>query len=163
CADPIYATAQKPGQSTCISATAFTQPVMTITTHSTKTTTSPLRLAHKAKAVGESKRVAKSVENVSQTDSVNLESILNDIETISEDILAIQLEKSKSRDNLSHNHNNKDDDRAKKPYRSEMNLYLQYDGTNPTISPATTETEIGTSTPAVTTSSESGNRWDGKL
>ncbi|XP_016997543.2 uncharacterized protein [Drosophila takahashii] len=97
-----------------------------------------------------------------QTDSVNLESILNDIETISEDILAIQLEKSKSRDNLSHS-NNKDDDRAKKPYRSEMNLYLQYDGTNPTISPATTETEIGTATPAVTTSSESGNSGSSKL
>nr|XP_036674995.1 serine/threonine-protein kinase ste20 isoform X5 [Drosophila suzukii] len=97
-----------------------------------------------------------------QTDSVNLESILNDIETISEDILAIQLEKSKSRDNLSHN-NNKDDDRAKKPYRSEMNLYLQYDGTNPTISPATTETEMGTATPAVTSSSESGNSGSSKL
>ncbi|XP_033165708.1 proteoglycan 4 isoform X5 [Drosophila mauritiana] len=100
-----------------------------------------------------------------QTDSVNLESILNDIETISEDILAIQLEKSKSRDNLSHN-NNKDDERVKKPYRSEMNLYLQYDGTNPTISPATTDTqttEIGTTTPAVTTSSESGNSGSSKL
>ncbi|XP_016954250.1 uncharacterized protein LOC108027343 isoform X5 [Drosophila biarmipes] len=97
-----------------------------------------------------------------QTDSVNLESILNDIETISEDILAIQLEKSKSRDNLSHS-NNKDDDRAKKPYRSEMNLYLQYDGTNPTISPATTETEMGTATPAVTSSSESGNSGSSKL
>nr|NP_001287196.1 uncharacterized protein Dmel_CG15186, isoform K [Drosophila melanogaster]AHN57195.1 uncharacterized protein Dmel_CG15186, isoform K [Drosophila melanogaster] len=100
-----------------------------------------------------------------QTDSVNLESILNDIETISEDILAIQLEKSKSRDNLSHN-NNKDDERAKKPYRSEMNLYLQYDGTNPTISPATTDTqttEVGTTTPAVTTSSESGNSGSNKL
>ncbi|XP_050744776.1 proteoglycan 4 isoform X1 [Drosophila biarmipes] len=161
-AEPIYATAQKPGQNTCISATAFTQPVMTITTHSTKTTTSPLRLAGKAKAVGEAKKVAKSAENVSQTDSVNLESILNDIETISEDILAIQLEKSKSRDNLSHS-NNKDDDRAKKPYRSEMNLYLQYDGTNPTISPATTETEMGTATPAVTSSSESGNSGSSKL
>uniref|UniRef100_A0A6P4DVM0 Uncharacterized protein LOC108037402 isoform X5 n=2 Tax=Drosophila rhopaloa TaxID=1041015 RepID=A0A6P4DVM0_DRORH len=97
-----------------------------------------------------------------QTDSVNLESILNDIETISEDILAIQLEKSKSRDNLSHNQNNKDDDRAKKPYRSEMNLYLQYDGTNPTISPATTETESERYS-GVTTSSESGNSGSGKL
>ncbi|XP_017046679.1 ena/VASP-like protein isoform X2 [Drosophila ficusphila] len=97
-----------------------------------------------------------------QTDSANLESILNDIETISEDILAIQLEKSKSRDNLSNN-KNKDDDRAKKPYRSEMNLYLQYDGTNPTISPAATETEVGTATPAVTSSSESGNSGSTKL
>ncbi|XP_020818314.1 serine/threonine-protein kinase ste20 isoform X4 [Drosophila serrata] len=101
-----------------------------------------------------------------QTDSVNLESILNDIETISEDILAIQLEKSKSRDNLSQNQN-KDDDRTKKPYRSEMNLYLQYDGTNPTISPATTETEMGTATTTVPSTSESGHSgtgsWSGKL
>ncbi|XP_017030736.1 mucin-2 isoform X1 [Drosophila kikkawai] len=95
-----------------------------------------------------------------QTDSVNLESILNDIETISEDILAIQLEKSKSRDNLTQNQN-KDDDRTKKPYRSEMNLYLQYDGTNPTISPATTETEMGTATTTVPTTSESGNSGTG--
>ncbi|KPU80117.1 uncharacterized protein Dana_GF18366, isoform D [Drosophila ananassae] len=87
-----------------------------------------------------------------QTDSVNLESILNDIETISEDILAIQLEKSKSRDNLSQDQN-KDDVRAKKPYRSEMNLYLQYDGTNPTISPATATTEAEMT--AATTSADS--------
>ncbi|XP_043652306.1 verprolin isoform X3 [Drosophila teissieri] len=103
--------------------------------------------------------------NYPQTDSVNLESILNDIETISEDILAIQLEKSKSRDNLSHS-NSKDDERAKKPYRSEMNLYLQYEGTNPTISPVTTDTqrtEMGTITSAVTTSSESGNSGSSKL
>ncbi|KAH8383354.1 hypothetical protein KR009_008068 [Drosophila setifemur] len=160
--EPIYATAQKPGQSTCISAAAFTQPVMTITTQSTKTTTSPLRLANKKQLA--KRLVAKSVENVSQTDSVNLESILNDIETISEDILAIQLEKSKSRDNLSHDQN-KDDVRAKKPYRSEMNLYLQYDGTNPTISPATAtgEREAGTPTPVTTTSSESGNSGTSKL
>lgn len=65
-AEPIYATAQKPGQITCISAPALTQPVMTITTHSTKTTTSPLRTAHKSRAVGLAKRVARSVENVSQ-------------------------------------------------------------------------------------------------
>ncbi|KAH8347328.1 hypothetical protein KR059_009149 [Drosophila kikkawai] len=159
-AEPIYATAQKPGQSTCISSTALTQPVMTITTNSNKTTTSPLRMVHKSRAVGLAKRVAKSAENVSQTDSVNLESILNDIETISEDILAIQLEKSKSRDNLTQNQN-KDDDRTKKPYRSEMNLYLQYDGTNPTISPATTETEMGTATTTVPTTSESGNSGTG--
>ncbi|XP_039493375.1 mucin-5AC isoform X2 [Drosophila santomea] len=168
-AEPIYAQAQKPGQITCIPATSVTQPVMTITTQSTKTTTtrwpSPQRLAMQAKAVGEAKRVAKSAENVSQTDSVNLESILNDIETISEDILAIQLEKSKSRDNLSHN-NSKDDERAKKPYRSEMNLYLQYEGANPTISPVTTDTQrtgMGTITSAVTTSSESGNSGSSKL
>ncbi|KAH8318768.1 hypothetical protein KR074_005700 [Drosophila pseudoananassae] len=146
-ADPIYATAQKPCQSTCTSATAFSQPVMAVTTHSAK--------ANRPRSMGQAQRVAKSEENVSQTDSVNLESILNDIETISEDILAIQLEKSKSRDNLSQDQN-KDDVRAKKPYRSEMNLYLQYDGTNPTISPATatTEAEMETGT-AVTTSADS--------
>ncbi|XP_023160314.2 uncharacterized protein LOC111592374 isoform X5 [Drosophila hydei] len=76
-----------------------------------------------------------------QTDSVNLESLLNDIQTISGDILAIQLEKSKSRDNLIANNNDKE---RSKPYRSEMNLYLQYDGTNPTASTATTSTATTT-------------------
>ncbi|XP_034660283.1 SH3 domain-containing protein C23A1.17 isoform X6 [Drosophila subobscura] len=99
-----------------------------------------------------------------QTDSVNLESILNDIETISEDILAIQLEKSKSRDNLSHR---QDNDKVKKPYRSEMNLYLQYDGTNPTISSATanatTESEAEGAVAATTTSSDSGNSGNSKM
>lgn len=68
--EPIYATAQKPGQNMCISATSVTQPVMTITTQSNKTTTtrwpSPKRLASRAKAVGEAKGAAKSAENVSQ-------------------------------------------------------------------------------------------------
>ncbi|XP_034487592.1 verprolin isoform X2 [Drosophila innubila] len=86
-----------------------------------------------------------------QTDSVNLESILNDIETISEDILAIQLEKSKSRDNLMSTNNDKDN--TKKPYRSEMNLYLQYDGTNPTISNGTCTTGTTTASHASDTSS----------
>ncbi|XP_022221472.2 mucin-5AC isoform X2 [Drosophila obscura] len=157
-AEPIYATAQKPCQSSCISATALTKPVMTITTNTTKTTTSPLSLPAKAS------KVPAQRENVSQTDSVNLESILNDIETISGDILAIQLEKSKSRDNLNHR---QDSDKAKKPYRSEMNLYLQYDGTNPTISPATvtgnTESEAGGAVTTTTTSSDSGNSGNGKL
>ncbi|BFF89671.1 uncharacterized protein DMAD_08375 [Drosophila madeirensis] len=157
-AEPIYATAQKPCQSTCISATALTKPVMTITTNTTKTTTSPLILPAKAS------KVPAKRENDSQTDSVNLESILNDIETISEDILAIQLEKSKSRDNLSHR---QDNDKAKKPYRSEMNLYLQYDGTNPTISSATanvtTESEAEGAVAATTTSSDSGNSGNSKM
>ncbi|KAH8271447.1 hypothetical protein KR018_011710 [Drosophila ironensis] len=158
-ADPIYATA---AQKSCRSATAFTQPVMATTTHSTKTTHSPLKVVSKdpnravAQAQDQARRGAKSAESVCQTDSANLESILNDIETISEDILAIQLEKSKSRDNLSQDQN-KDDVRAKKPYRSEMNLYLQYDGTNPTISPAPGTTESGMGSAVVTTSSESAN------
>ncbi|XP_060647300.1 mucin-2 isoform X2 [Drosophila nasuta] len=91
-----------------------------------------------------------------QTDSVNLESILNDIETISEDILAIQLEKSKSRDNLISANNNTDI--TKKPYRSEMNLYLQYDGTNPTISNGTVTTGTTTTTTASHTSDTSSGR-----
>ncbi|XP_059219103.1 mucin-2 isoform X6 [Stomoxys calcitrans] len=78
-----------------------------------------------------------------QTDSANLEAILNDIEAISEDILAIQLEKSKSRDNLDcktttevkakANAPLKQTNKNSKPYRSEMNLLLTYDGDNPTI------------------------------
>lgn len=67
---------------------------------------------------------------------------MNDIETISEDILAIQLEKSKSRDNLEQGSGK--DNGKQKPYRSEMNLYLQYDGSNPTISNGTaTTTQTG--------------------
>uniref|UniRef100_A0A1I8P4L1 Uncharacterized protein n=1 Tax=Stomoxys calcitrans TaxID=35570 RepID=A0A1I8P4L1_STOCA len=83
------------------------------------------------------------VDSVCQTDSANLEAILNDIEAISEDILAIQLEKSKSRDNLDcktttevkakANAPLKQTNKNSKPYRSEMNLLLTYDGDNPTI------------------------------
>ncbi|XP_046865147.1 zinc finger protein jing homolog isoform X6 [Drosophila willistoni] len=91
--------------------------------------------------------LASPYQRQNQTESINLESILNDIETISEDILAIQLEKSKSRDNLISPDPNKDTDKMKKPYRSEMNLYLQYgDGTNPTISPTTTNSSSSTTT-----------------
>ena len=74
-----------------------------------------------------------------------MESILNDIEAISEDILAIQLVRNKSRDNL----NKKSADEVNKteleplhqskkntkPYRSEMNLLLTYEDNNPTITP----------------------------
>ncbi|KAM7363905.1 uncharacterized protein ACRADG_000634 isoform 2-T2 [Cochliomyia hominivorax] len=91
------------------------------------------------------------VDSMCQTDSANLESILNDIEAISEDILAIQLVKNKSRDNL----NNKSTDsinntelqqqlqqnnKNTKPYRSEMNLLLTYEGDNATIKPADNKT-----------------------
>ncbi|KAI8117196.1 hypothetical protein FF38_02870 [Lucilia cuprina] len=95
------------------------------------------------------------VDSMCQTDSANLESILNDIEAISEDILAIQLIKNKSRDNL----NNKSTDsintteqqplqqnnKNNKPYRSEMNLLLTYEGDNPTIKPAETNDNSETS------------------
>ncbi|XP_073829978.1 uncharacterized protein isoform X4 [Musca autumnalis] len=84
-----------------------------------------------------------SMATPAQTDSANLESILNDIEAISEDILAIQLEKTRSRDNLEtrSTENVSRTTRAEvqqgnknaKPYRSEMNLLLSYDGDNPTI------------------------------
>ncbi|XP_017478690.1 PREDICTED: mucin-5AC [Rhagoletis zephyria] len=69
----------------------------------------------------------------SQTESVNLETILNDIQAISEDILAIQLDKRKGNDN-DINKPLEQNDKNKKPYRSEMNLTLQYDG----VSQATT-------------------------
>ncbi|XP_032596493.1 uncharacterized protein LOC6568026 isoform X2 [Drosophila grimshawi] len=144
--EPVYATAQKGCHSSCKSATALTQPVMTVTTNTTKTTASPLRLVtsltHSAGGCKPSAAVfATSIVDIgSQTDSVNLESILNDIETISEDILAIQLEKSRSRDNLI-SPSGQIKDNTKKPYRSEMNLYLQYDGTTPATSNGTAITE----------------------
>ncbi|XP_061396548.1 mucin-2 [Musca vetustissima] len=87
-----------------------------------------------------------SMATSAQTDSANLESILNDIEAISEDILAIQLEKTKSRDHLetrstenvsrSRCADMQQGNKNSKPYRSEMNLLLSYDGDNPTIRPA---------------------------
>lgn len=93
-----------------------------------------------------------------------MESILNDIETISEDILAIQLEKSKSRDNLmsqgeqgNSNNNCSDKDNSKKPYRSEMNLYLQYDGVNPTLSNGTATTQTGSTVMAASSASDSSS------
>ncbi|XP_053957230.1 uncharacterized protein LOC128862553 isoform X1 [Anastrepha ludens] len=64
----------------------------------------------------------------SQTESVNLETILNDIQSISEDILAIQLDKRKGNEN-DISKPLEQGDKNKKPYRSEMNLTLQYDGT----------------------------------
>lgn len=70
--------------------------------------------------------------------------------------MAIQLEKSKSRDNLLGNGSDKE---KGKPYRSEMNLYLQYDGTNPTISNATSSTP----TTAVAASSASESNGSQKL
>ncbi|XP_037808375.1 uncharacterized protein LOC119601490 isoform X5 [Lucilia sericata] len=100
-------------------------------------------------------RITSTSTIQAQTDSANLESILNDIEAISEDILAIQLIKNKSRDNL----NNKSTDsintteqqplqqnnKNNKPYRSEMNLLLTYEGDNPTIKPAETKDNSETS------------------
>ncbi|XP_019891652.1 mucin-5AC isoform X2 [Musca domestica] len=87
-----------------------------------------------------------SMATSAQTDSANLESILNDIEAISEDILAIQLEKTRSRDNLETRSTEnvcrttvsqmQQGNKNSKPYRSEMNLLLSYDGDNPTIRPA---------------------------
>ncbi|XP_055922476.1 uncharacterized protein LOC129953368 isoform X2 [Eupeodes corollae] len=107
----------------------------------------------------------------SSKNSVNLEQILNEIGTISEDILKLQLEKSKSQEKLSTDSLNlttttsfsaastpshtttthtqtfpsvcgpdsnlsKDPNyKNRKPYRSEMNLLLSYNGTNPVIIP----------------------------
>ncbi|XP_075145834.1 uncharacterized protein LOC142220534 isoform X2 [Haematobia irritans] len=92
--------------------------------------------------------------SVCQTDSANLESILNDIEAISEDILAIQLEKSRSRENLAGkaakaitkaNAPLQQNNKNSKPYRSEMNLLLTYDGDNPTIIQAHPSTNLNKS------------------
>ncbi|KAL7729695.1 hypothetical protein ACLKA6_014565 [Drosophila palustris] len=171
--EPVYATAQKSCHSTCKSASALTKPLMTVSTGTTKTSaTSPLRQQTTSNSYNTTTtnstttmtcavqctpiptaQIATSIADIgSQTDSVNLESILNDIETISEDILAIQLEKNKSRDNLMAQNNN-DKDSTKKPYRSEMNLYLQYDATNPTTSNGTTATTTTTASHASDSSS----------
>lgn len=84
---------------------------------------------------------------------------MNDIETISEDILAIQLEKSKSRDNLEQGSDK--DNGKQKPYRSEMNLYLQYDGSNPTISNGTaTTTQTGSTVMAAAAAAAASSASD---
>ncbi|XP_067615810.1 uncharacterized protein [Eurosta solidaginis] len=79
----------------------------------------------------------------SQTESVNLETILNDIQAISEDILAIQLDKRKGNEN-DINKPLEQNDKNKKPYRSEMNLTLQYDGTNQSTTGSKTATAAQT-------------------
>ncbi|XP_055857996.1 homeobox protein 5 isoform X3 [Episyrphus balteatus] len=108
----------------------------------------------------------------SSKNSINLEQILNEIGTMSEDILQMQLEKSKSQEKLSttdsqflsnttsysatstplhtatthtqtlpslcgpNTNLSKDpSQKNRKPYRSEMNLLLSYNGTNPVIIP----------------------------
>lgn len=79
--------------------------------------------------------------------------------------MAIQLEKNKSRDNLKSqaeqgnlNNCSDKDNGDKKPYRSEMNLYLQYDGANPTISNGTaTTTATGSTVMAASSASDSSS------
>ncbi|XP_075145836.1 uncharacterized protein LOC142220534 isoform X4 [Haematobia irritans] len=99
-------------------------------------------------------RITSNATSTAQTDSANLESILNDIEAISEDILAIQLEKSRSRENLAGkaakaitkaNAPLQQNNKNSKPYRSEMNLLLTYDGDNPTIIQAHPSTNLNKS------------------
>lgn len=102
-----------------------------------------------------------------------MEAILNDIETISEDILAIQLEKNKSRGNINikmtpapentsisttvkSQKKLQQNDKNKKPYRSEMNLMLAYDGTNQIIT-ATGSTADNVVQPVATTSTANDN------
>ncbi|XP_050341711.1 uncharacterized protein LOC126767919 isoform X4 [Bactrocera neohumeralis] len=89
----------------------------------------------------------------SQTESVNLETILNDIQAISEDILAIQLDKRRENDNVI-NKSLEQEDKNKKPYRSEMNLTLQYDGANQVAVAANT---TATATQTSFSSSGKGN------
>uniref|UniRef100_A0A1A9WJS1 Uncharacterized protein n=1 Tax=Glossina brevipalpis TaxID=37001 RepID=A0A1A9WJS1_9MUSC len=98
------------------------------------------------------------IEN-SGTDSINLEAILNDIEAISEDILTLQLKKDKSIENLNRNSleitENKitslqQTNKNNKPYKSEMNLLLTYDGDTPIIKP-TKSTNLNTTASFVST------------
>ncbi|XP_018790906.1 PREDICTED: uncharacterized protein LOC108970141 isoform X6 [Bactrocera latifrons] len=92
----------------------------------------------------------------SQTESVNLETILNDIQAISEDILAIQLDKCRENDNAI-NKPLEQEDRNKKPYRSEMNLTLQYDGANQMTVAANTAATSAITTATATQTSYSSN------
>ncbi|XP_054084224.1 uncharacterized protein LOC105212312 isoform X4 [Zeugodacus cucurbitae] len=92
----------------------------------------------------------------SQTESVNLETILNDIQAISEDILAIQLDKRRENDNAL-NKPLEQSDKNKKPYRSEMNLTLQYDGTNQGVVASNIAATSANKTATATQTSVSGN------
>ncbi|XP_014089145.3 uncharacterized protein [Bactrocera oleae] len=92
----------------------------------------------------------------SQTESVNLETILNDIQAISEDILAIQLDKRRENDNVL-NKPLEQEDKNKKPYRSEMNLTLQYDGANQVSVAANTAANSANKTATATQTSLSNN------
>lgn len=85
-----------------------------------------------------------------------METILNDIQAISEDILAIQLDKRGENDNVI----NKPlvlGDKNKKPYRSEMNLKLQYDGVNRESSASNTPATCANRTATATQTSYSNN------
>ncbi|KAL9897375.1 uncharacterized protein ACN2A1_007391 isoform 2-T3 [Glossina fuscipes fuscipes] len=94
-----------------------------------------------------------------QTDSINLEAILNDIDAISEDILTLQLKKDQPIENLNRNSlevtENKitslqQSNKNNKPYKSEMNLLLTYDGETPIIKP-TKVTNLNTTASFVST------------
>ncbi|XP_054746466.1 mucin-2 isoform X2 [Anastrepha obliqua] len=137
--EPIYATAQKRCKS-LITAPALTKPLMAVTINPTQRLTPTPTTSNKSSAVATPMHSplpaptptgalkAKLVDSQSQTESVNLETILNDIQSISEDILAIQLDKRKGNEN-DISKPLEQGDKNKKPYRSEMNLTLQYDGT----------------------------------
>ncbi|XP_037956320.1 uncharacterized protein LOC119685966 isoform X2 [Teleopsis dalmanni] len=151
--EPIYATAQKRCNH-LISAVAVSKPLMTTTTQNSKLI-SPLINYSKTAAT-----VMSNAKNPVQTDSMDLDTVLNNINALSEDILARQCEKNRSRENILQspttteagvhisptptNGTLRREDKNKKPYRSEMNLMLTYDGTNSTITPTTTA--IGTQT-----------------
>ncbi|XP_050341675.1 uncharacterized protein LOC126767919 isoform X2 [Bactrocera neohumeralis] len=160
--EPIYATAQKRCKNLLI-APAVTKPLMAaaINTNKRLTPTTSNRSSATATPVHSpllqstptSMSKAILVDSQSQTESVNLETILNDIQAISEDILAIQLDKRRENDNVI-NKSLEQEDKNKKPYRSEMNLTLQYDGANQVAVAANT---TATATQTSFSSSGKGN------
>nr|XP_036233932.1 uncharacterized protein LOC106616789 isoform X2 [Bactrocera oleae] len=163
--EPIYATAQKRCKNLLI-APAVTKPLMAVAINTNKhlTPTTSNRSSAAATPVHSplsqstptSLSKANLVDSQSQTESVNLETILNDIQAISEDILAIQLDKRRENDNVL-NKPLEQEDKNKKPYRSEMNLTLQYDGANQVSVAANTAANSANKTATATQTSLSNN------
>uniref|UniRef100_A0A1A9ZE73 Uncharacterized protein n=1 Tax=Glossina pallidipes TaxID=7398 RepID=A0A1A9ZE73_GLOPL len=158
--EPVYAIAQKSGHN-LITAPAVTKPIMATTT---TTTIMPSILVSASCYTLRAMKIDKSsnsfaMDSECQTDSINLEAILNDIDAISEDILTLQLKKDKSIENLDRNslevteHENtslQQSSKNNKPYKSEMNLLLTYDGETPIIQP-TQATNLNTAASFVST------------
>ncbi|XP_012161244.1 probable serine/threonine-protein kinase DDB_G0282963 isoform X2 [Ceratitis capitata] len=114
---------------------------------------------YQRQALGEDNAVPPPIPqrgSSSQTESVNLETILNDIQAISEDILAIQLDKRRENDN-SNKKLLEQCDKSKKPYRSEMNLTLQYNGANEDTASSNATSVAATATQTSFNSSGNGN------
>ncbi|XP_037893463.1 uncharacterized protein LOC119639858 isoform X2 [Glossina fuscipes] len=158
--EPVYAIAQKSGHN-LITAPAVTKPIMATTT---TTTIIPSILVSASCYTLRAMKIDKSsnsfaMDSECQTDSINLEAILNDIDAISEDILTLQLKKDQPIENLNRNSlevtENKitslqQSNKNNKPYKSEMNLLLTYDGETPIIKP-TKVTNLNTTASFVST------------